>query len=51
MVIKIGKIIPGTNLDFDPPFDEARGNDWVLVVEKESADYIDPKVLNDKTTF
>jgi hypothetical protein len=32
-------------MEFDPPAEEARGNDWVLVVEKSSANFSDPKLL------
>ncbi|MBN2480170.1 MAG: glycoside hydrolase family 140 protein [Bacteroidales bacterium] len=44
-VIIIGEIKPSKNKNFDPPFDEDRGNDWVLVIEKESKNFVPSDVL------
>jgi hypothetical protein len=44
-VLNLDSLAAPENMEFDPPAEEARGNDWVLVVEKSSANFSDPKLL------
>jgi hypothetical protein len=44
-VINLESIPAPASMEFDPPADEARGNDWLLVIEKSSANFSNPKHL------
>lgn len=38
--IFINQMDINSDMEFDPPFDEKRGNDWVLIIDKANSGYL-----------